>query len=111
MRHVVATIAIALLLVSPATALAGEVDLHATTEVQKWVSARTYGPNQTIDFTITFNGARLHHGYVSACRATYFGHRLSVEIAVCGDGRSPITLRYVSFQGERDVRVKWRAHR
>lgn len=80
--------------------------LHATTQTKHWKVKGSVGEEWLLYLNVYVNGKRLGYQRLpGGCEAAYSGQGVSVLLHACGH-RSK--LDYVSFNGSRDLRIKYR---
>ena len=106
-----AVVAILLILAAPAQAWQNE-SLKATETVQRWNTPQRYGHSQVVQAHIMYRGERVEYeSKTQTCSADIRARDLLVNVRVCGSGRVPIRVRYVSFDGPRKFSFRYRLKR
>lgn len=90
----------------PCSASTCHSTLHATQKVRHWKVKGSVGEGWLLYLNVYVNGKRLEYKRLpGGCEASYVGQNVSVLLHACGH-RSK--LDYVSFNGSKDLRVKYR---
>jgi hypothetical protein len=90
----------AMLGLSASTAQARIESTHATNEVQRWASHKSFNePYAYVD--VIHNGRRLARTPLNRCKGQYADTRLTVQISTCGP-RWHVRAAYVSLGGRKE---------
>jgi hypothetical protein len=104
-------VCLGLLAATPAVARPAHVHrLHAAERVKTWRTPQRWGPEWMVYIEAYVHGRHVPD-HTEGCRTEWTGRGVAIEARVCGKGDVPIRLRYVSYQGQRDITVRYYAIR
>jgi hypothetical protein len=75
--------------------------LRAGPEAERWNTPQRYGPNMEVEVFIRVRG-RVVTRRGAGCTANFIARDLWVNVRVCGRGKVPIRVRYLTLKDERE---------
>lgn len=79
-------------------------------QVEHWQSSQTFGPHYHLELVLSVDGKEAANPNIEeACTGEWSGHGVSFRVEVCGHGRVPIRITYVSLKGHHHVTADFRS--